>query len=478
MAHPVPTDFEDALAAAPAAREAFWALPPAKVDEWVGWIEGARRPRTRRSRIAEAVTRLGGAAPVAAAETTVVETNGAAPVAPRPPRESAGLWLLALAFLLIVAGLIYFFAVRNHHSSTPAAARSTVPKVVGLREPAAKFQLRQQKLAASVVRVAAAKPRGIVVGQKPTAGQSVQQGTSVAIVVSRGPAAVLLPSVVGLPAAVAAKRLQALGVASEQKPIASAKPPGTVVAQTPASGQSVKPGTPVVLEVSKTSVAVPNVSGQTQQAAAAALKQAGLAATLVQVPSSQQAGTVVAQNPAAGKKVARGSSVRINVSKGAAAQHTTSPTTTQPSATTSAAPASSLPPAPPQGSGNDYRGMQLAPAVQQIAQGRQQSIVLYVASAKPAGTVVSNGTVGSKMRLAVSAGPRAAASVDVPDVNGEDAAQAQSDLEAAGFTVQTVQWPVSDQSLEGTVVAETPAGGRKAPRGAAIVLYIGSASGG
>jgi len=107
MAHPVPTDFEDALAAAPAAREAFWALPPAKVDEWVGWIEGARRPRTRRSRIAEAVTRLGGAAPVVAAETTVVETNGAAPVAPRPPRESAGLWLLALAFLLIVAGLIW-----------------------------------------------------------------------------------------------------------------------------------------------------------------------------------------------------------------------------------------------------------------------------------------------------------------------------------------------------------------------------------
>jgi uncharacterized protein YdeI (YjbR/CyaY-like superfamily) len=60
MAHPVPTDFEDALVAARAARQAFWALPSAKVDEWVDWIDGARRPRTRRSRIAEAVRRLGG----------------------------------------------------------------------------------------------------------------------------------------------------------------------------------------------------------------------------------------------------------------------------------------------------------------------------------------------------------------------------------------------------------------------------------
>jgi len=32
--------------------------------------------------------------------------------------------------------------------------------------------------------------------------------------------------------------------------------------------------------------------------------------------------------------------------------------------------------------------------------------------------------------------------------------------------------------LDGMVVAETPAGGRMAPRGAAIVLYIGTVSGG
>ena len=122
--------------------------------------------------------------------------------------------------------------------------------------------------------------------------------------------------------------------------------------------------------------------------------------------------------------------------------------------------------------------MQLARAVQQIADGRQQAVVLTVASTRPAGIVVSNGTVGSKMRLAVSAGPHPGAPTDLPDVTGEDTAQAQSDLQAAGFTVVTVQWPVSDPSANDTVVYQTPSGGTTRPRGVGIVLYIGMAPGG
>jgi beta-lactam-binding protein with PASTA domain len=483
MARPVPADLEDALAAAPAAREQFWALPPEKVDEWVRWVEGARMPRARRRRIAEAVRRLSARPAVA---ETVVATDAPAPVA--PPRDSWWLWLLALLLIVGIGALIYWFAVRNdHHKSKPGAvvvsAKATVPQVVGIREQAAKFQLRQAKLATTVVKQNANKPRGIVVVQRPKAGASVPQGSPVTIVVSNGPAAGKLPDLVGLAAADAAKQVTDLKLTPVLKQVASTQPPGTVVAQKPAAGTLAKPGSKVVLDVakSKTSVAVPDVSGKSVQDAGAALKQAGLVTKAVYVPSTQPRNTVVAQSPAAASKVAAGSVVRLNVSKGPSQQTTTTSATTttattQPTTTTQSS--SSLPAAPPQGSGNDYRGMQLERAVQKIAQGRQQAIVQYVASTKPLGIVVSNGTVGAKMRLSVSAGPKPGQATSLPDVTGEDSSQAQTDLQSAGFTVIQVQWPVSDQSTDGTVVYETPTGSAQAPRGVAIVVYIGSFSSG
>jgi beta-lactam-binding protein with PASTA domain len=479
MARPVPADLEDALAAAPAAREQFWALPPEQVDDWVRWVEAARMPRARRRRIAEAVRRL---STRPAAAKTVVETNGAHPVA--PPRDSAWLWFLALLLLVAIGALVYWFAVRNDtHGSKPGAvvvsAKATVPQVVGIREQSAKFQLRQAKLATTVVKRNAAKPRGIVVAQKPKGGAAVPQGSPVTIVVSNGPAAGKLPDLVGLAAADAAKQVADLKLTPVLKQVASKQAPGTVIAQKPAAGTLAKPGSKVVLDVakSKTSVAVPNLVGMSVQDASAALKQAGLTGRSVYVPSSQPKDTVVAQRPPADSKVPSGSAVRVNLSKGQTTTTGTTTTATQ-QTTTSSQPSSSLPPAPPQGSGNDYRGMQLERAVQKIAQGRQQAIVQYVSSTKPMGIVVSNGTAGSKMRLSVSAGPKPGAATNLPDVTGQDAAQAQSELQSAGFTVIEVQWPVSDQAANGTVVYETPAGSAQAPRGVTIVVYIGTTSGG
>jgi Bacteriocin-protection, YdeI or OmpD-Associated/PASTA domain len=92
------------------------------------------------------------------------------------------------------------------------------------------------------------------------------------------------------------------------------------------------------------------------------------------------------------------------------------------------------------------------------------------------GVVVSNSTAGSQERLRVSAGPNPKPATSVPDVTAEDAATAQQDLQAAGFTVIQVQWPVSDQSQNGMVVYEAPTG--QAPEGSAIVIYVGSVSGG
>jgi len=131
----------------------------------------------------------------------------------------------------------------------------------------------------------------------------------------------------------------------------------------------------------------------------------------------------------------------------------------------------------PPARGNDYTGMRLDDAVQKIVQGRQQVIVEYVVSTEPAGVVVANARAGSRERLRVSAGAQPAPGRQVPDVAGEDASSAEQDLRAAGFSVLEVSWPVSDSSNDGIVVYATPAAGASAPRGAAVVVYVGSATG-
>jgi len=474
---PVPADLEDALARNPAARERFWALPPEQLDRWVAWVGRARFPGARRRRINETVRRL--SAPPARRRRAATTAEEAAPVV-AVPRDDWVTWIAVLAILAAVAGLLVWLLVyrHHHHHSKPGAvvvtAKSSVPGVVGIKLQAAEFQLKQAKLGETIVRREAKQPQGIVVSQAPQAGKQVAQGTVVTLVVSKGHPGVKVPKLVGLAAADAVTKLQSLGLTANLTQVAAkGAAPGSVVRQSPQPGQSAKKGTPVALAVAKgaAAVVVPNVTGRSQQDAENALQQRGLNVHAVDVASAQPAGTVVAQSPTAGSKLQQGGTVRINVARRAPNTTTTTATTTSATTTTTAG-TTTLQQSP---TGNDYRGMRLSAAVQKIAQGRQQVIVQYVASSKPVGVVVANSNSGSKVKLQVSAGAHPQPLTSVPDTTGEDSSQAQSDLTNAGFTVLSVQWPVSDQSSDGTVVYETPSG--QAPHGSTVVIYIGSASG-
>jgi eukaryotic-like serine/threonine-protein kinase len=61
----------------------------------------------------------------------------------------------------------------------------------------------------------------------------------------------------------------------------------------------------------------------------------------------------------------------------------------------------------------------------------------------------------------------------VPDVVGQDAASALQTLEAAGFVVDEVDQPTTDESQDGVVIDEQPNGGTKAPDGSDVTVYIG-----
>ena len=469
MARTVPADLEDALAASPAARERFWSMPAEQKDSWIAYVARARMPGARRRRVAETVRRLGGPAPAAA-----VEQDAAAAVA--LPREDWSVWLIGLALLAGLAGFLLWLTVFRNDGSSKASAvvvtsKSTVPKVTGIRYQAAQFQLKDAKLASTITRRNAAKPKGIVVAQTPKNGTSVPQGTAVALVVSNGPPGVAMPDLVGLAAADAVKALQARKLTPTLHQTASNEAPGTVLAQEPKAGKRAKPGTPVVLEVAKgnASVAVPDVTGRMQQDAVATLRGAGFGARVVQVPSTQSPGTVLAQSPAAGQKLARGASVRLNVAKGA-----------QPATTTSRRRRSRRRRSRRRRAhAGERQRLHRHAAVGRGAEDRRRQAagdrhlrrVVAAAGRRRRATRAQ----GSRERLQVSAGPHPKPVRDVPDVTSEDAATAQQDLEDAGFTVIQADWPVSRPERGRRRRLRDAATTGQVPGGAAVVIYVGSA---
>ena len=108
-------------------------------------------------------------------------------------------------------------------------------------------------------------------------------------------------------------RLVAAGFQVETREVFSERESGTVVRQEPAAGADAADGSTVTIVVSKGTGLVdpPNVVGLSRAEAEAELSSAGLEANIVEVPSAEAEGTVVAQNPPAGQ-ARQGSAVRLN----------------------------------------------------------------------------------------------------------------------------------------------------------------------
>jgi serine/threonine-protein kinase len=189
---------------------------------------------------------------------------------------------------------------------------------------------------------------GIVISTEPPAGTVVQLGSPITVLVSSGPAKVSVPGVTGesqqaAEAALSAASLK-VGLITPQQ--TTSKPAGTVLSQSPEHGAMVLPASAVNLTVAQApqEAAVPNVLGQEAAAAAAALEGAGFKAKTVTLPVSDttKVGLVVEQNPHAGNKARRGSTVTLAIGV-AEPQQTTSTTTTTPPPATPNPPATPAP---------------------------------------------------------------------------------------------------------------------------------------
>jgi len=303
-----------------------------------------------------------------------------------------------------------------------------------------------------------------VVAQDPQPGANVLRHSVVTLGVSSSQTSTV-PDVVGRPAPAAVTALRLKGLDVHMVDVVTDQPQGTVVAQTPVAGTQVAHGATVTLRVSQARVTVPDVLGNQRDSAVAAIRGAGLKPKAFVVSSTQKQGTVVAQHPHAGARIAGGSTVRLNVSNGSGG---------------SAAP----PPPPSSTPANvavpDVTGQVQAAAQKQLNSAALKAGVVYLKSDQPQGTVVSQSpsggrTVerGTRIQLNVALGSHPGTLKGVPDVRNLDPAAARSKLSAAGFVVQTLHQPVSDSGQVGKVVDEQPAGGRNAPAGSVITIYAG-----
>ena len=235
----------------------------------------------------------------------------AAPLAPGPRRSQRWPWLV-LAGLLGVAAIVAIVM-----AAMPS--RTTVPNVVGSSISVATQRLRSEGFEVSYVRDNSDKPRNTVVGQSPSGGSSVDEGSTVTLNISEGPRLQEVPNVVGLGRRAARRTLTDAGFEVEEKRV----PDDTVkvdrvIRQAPSGNSTAAQGQTVTLDVSSGPAqgVVPDVVGKTEQDARAALEGAGFRVTAAsKEDASAEPGTVLAQNPGKDATAARGSTVTITVAE-------------------------------------------------------------------------------------------------------------------------------------------------------------------
>jgi serine/threonine-protein kinase len=130
----------------------------------------------------------------------------------------------------------------------------TVPDVAGKTESDARTALESANLSAGTVteEYSSTVDKGKVIRTDPVVGSSVEEGTTVNLVVSKGAEGdqSVVPNLVGKKESVALERLQAAGLKGKATYIYSDQTKDKVVSQTQRSGQTVERGTTIEYSVS------------------------------------------------------------------------------------------------------------------------------------------------------------------------------------------------------------------------------------
>jgi eukaryotic-like serine/threonine-protein kinase len=244
------------------------------------------------------------------------------PVVPPPPtaehepeRERRWPWFTIGVLTVALAAFLIFLAV----SGLTAADTKEVPRVVGKQLLDARQILERDGFEVEESRVRSEAPFDQVVDQDPNPAEEAEEGSTVVLEVSGGPGTVRVPTVRGLPQAVAIETLEKrdLKATVDRRPSETIEK-GIAIRTVPAAGEEVERGERVQLFVSSgpEQVEVPDVTGLSRDSAEDLLVKAGLEVAVEEQESEEPEDDVISQNPAAGTEVDRGTTVTITVSTG------------------------------------------------------------------------------------------------------------------------------------------------------------------
>lgn len=159
-------------------------------------------------------------------------------------------------------------------------------------------------------------PKGTIIGQDPAAGELIEAGQAVNLIVSAGKDQVPIPDLVNLPSIDDARLVltEAKLLLGRVTPDDSDKPEGTILEQDPVANTVVDIGTLISVTVSNGKIPVPDVVGKNETQAKNALVNAGFLVDIVkQADGSVPVGTVLSQSPDAKELALKGSIVTLTV---------------------------------------------------------------------------------------------------------------------------------------------------------------------
>ena len=250
------------------------------------------------------------AAGMAPAETAAMTSVLDQPLTQRRKKSRWPLILIILLLAIIAAVAVALWW-------TMSGNKEAVPSVVGLSRSAAVAAVEKAGFKAGIEeeysdRVAA----GFVSRQAPTGGTKMREGATVDIWVSKGSEMVTLQDMRGWTEAEVDDYLTENDLVGDRHTGKSnAVADGQVYKQDPPAGSDVKRGDTVSYWIStgKPQATVPDLVNQTQADATNLLTSAGLELGTVTTETSTTvpSGSVIRQDPAAGEKVDKGSSVSI-----------------------------------------------------------------------------------------------------------------------------------------------------------------------